>query len=71
MSNVFQPTARYVSIGTLARMFDVSHRTIWRWVAEKGFPTPRLADGRKYRRWDRLEVERWIEATLAVERKVM
>jgi excisionase family DNA binding protein len=42
----------------LGRVFGVSRRTIYRWVADAGLPSVRLSPG--VRRFDRGEVGRWL-----------
>ena len=45
----------------VAEHFDVSTRTIWRWVADGDFPAP-LRIGRRMRYWDSVQIDEWIGA---------
>jgi predicted DNA-binding transcriptional regulator AlpA len=50
-----------LSIDDVAEHFDVSTRTIWRWVAVGVFPAP-LRIGRRMRYWDAGEIDSWLGA---------
>jgi predicted DNA-binding transcriptional regulator AlpA len=49
-----------IDVGEVGRLLAVGERTIWRWIAAEDFPEPDVALGRKFRRWRRESVERWI-----------
>ncbi len=48
-----------LSVDDVAEHFDVSGRTIWRWVADGEFPQP-LRIGRRLRYWDAGQIDNWI-----------
>ena len=50
-----------LSVDDVAEHFDVSTRTIWRWVADNEFPAP-LRIGRRMRYWDAEQIDAWLAA---------
>jgi len=48
--------ARYLSVGKVAELLDVSSRTVWRLVAEGVLPKP-VVLGKQLRRWRLADVE--------------
>lgn len=55
---------RYVKIGELVEMLDVSHSTIYRWISDGYIPAPVVfGDAKKNStvRWSLDEILAWIE----------
>ncbi len=55
-----------IDVGEVARLLSVGQRSLWRWISTGDFPPPDVALGRKFRRWRRETVLRWISDHSAV-----
>ncbi len=55
---------KYIKIGEIAKILNVSRTTIYRWMEEGSFPKPvHFGDARKNStiRWIQEEVEEWLK----------
>ena len=54
--------ARLLNIRELGKYIGYSHETIRKQVRMGAFPIPSITGTGKRRRWDKVEVDQWIEA---------
>lgn len=59
-SDIYVPCSGLLTAGDLARLLQVSRRTLWRLLAAGLLPRPIALSGR-LRRWLRDDIEHWIE----------
>ena len=54
-------TDRLLCSKQVASKLDISHRTLWRWIAtHPTFPKP-YRQGQRWLRWRESEIEAWLE----------
>jgi prophage regulatory protein len=56
--NTISPHKTYASVQSVARRYDVSANTIWRWAREGNFPPP-VKLGVRSTRWRLSDLEAW------------
>lgn len=61
LREVSAPIRQVWSVDDVSEHFNVTPRTIWRWVADGVFPAP-LRIGRRMRYWDATEIDSWLAA---------
>jgi excisionase family DNA binding protein len=54
------PEPQLCTVTEVARLLGVRRSTVLRWVRQGFFPPPLISGGNRWRRWRRLDVERYL-----------